>query len=46
MKRKQQDAWAKRCSTEKRHQEAQAMVAQDIEARRQEDAKAKRSEMV
>jgi len=38
MKRKQQDAWAKHCSTEKRHQKAQAMVAQDVEARRQEDA--------
>ena len=42
MKRRQQDARAKRCSTEKRHQEAQAMAAQDAEARRQQDAKAKR----
>ena len=44
MKRRQQDAhaWAKRCSTEKRHQEAQAMAAQDAEARRQQDTKAKR----
>jgi len=43
MKRRQQDARAKHCSTEKRHQEAQAIVAaQDAEARRQQDAKAKR----
>ena len=32
MKRRQQDARAKRCSTEKRQQEAQAMAAQDAEA--------------
>jgi len=43
MKRRQQDAWAKHCSTEKRQQEAQAMAAQDAEARRQQVAKAKRS---
>jgi len=43
MKWRQQDDRAKRCSTEKRQQEAQAIVAaQDAEARRQQDAKAKR----
>jgi len=41
MKRRQQDAWAKRCSTEKRQQEAQAMAAKDEEARRQQEAKVK-----
>ena len=40
MKRRQQDALTKRCSTEKRQQEAKAMAAQDAEARRQQDAKA------
>jgi len=44
-KRRQQlqDARAKRCSTEKRQQEAQAIADQDAEAKRQQqDAKAKR----
>ena len=40
MKRRQQDARTKRCSTEKRQQEAQAMADQDADARRQQDAKA------